>query len=454
MQRYMTWVSALLLAGLLVSCGGGGDSPSGGTTNGGTPPTTDGGTPPATDDGTPPTTGGGTLPSAGAHVEESDARVTLSGAWGPSNPRFGWSGGFARQSTVAGATASFTFVGTSVRWIGHRSTSAGIALVKVDGGPAIKVDLYAKPFQVRTPVLTLYGLSAGQHTLTIEVTGERDSRASSNVVVVDAFEVEPPIVSHLQESDPDATFTAGWLHDGSFRFSGGGIGTPEDPTVGGARITETAVETFTLKFRGTSIRWISYRGPDAGIARVQLDGGLPGEVDLYSPGQKFQEVVFTATGLADASHTLTIQATGRKNPASTAARIVVDAFDVTTPGRRYEQDNLAAITYTGNWTPDNVNRTWSEGMAAKGSRAGTRATFSFIGTAVSWIGCVKASLGRANVYLDGAFVKRLNTFRPDPIEGYQNVVFRAEGLTNGPHTLTVEAVDDGLVVVDAFDVQP
>ena len=82
-------------------------------------------------------------------------------------------------------------------------------------------------------------------------------------------------------------------------------------------------------------------------------------------------------------------------------------------------------------------------------------TFSFTGTSVSWIGCVKESIGRAKIYIDGALVEEVNMWRPVPIEGYQRTIFRADGLTNGPHTLTIEVVSSGsFVVVDAFDVHP
>ncbi len=492
MKRYITRVIVLLLAGMLVSCGGGdgGDSPGdGGSPSpsnsanpandvGATPPANDGGgTPPANDSGTtPPTNDGGTtppandgggtppasdgggstgpLPAAGARVEESDAAVILSAGWTNSDSRWGWSGGGAKQSTVAGATASITFTGTSVTWIGRRNRGSGIALVRVDAGPAIEVDLFARPNEIRTNILTVNGLSDGQHTLTIEVTGRQNALADSNVVVVDAFEVEPQIVSHLQEMDPDVILSgAGWIQDSSSAWSGGGVATSDDPMWGGMRFNETAGEKATLKFRGTSIRWSGYRGPDAGIARVQLDGGVATDVDLYSPKQKFQEVVFTATGLADTTHTLTIEVTGLKNDLSSGTRIVVDAFDVTTPGRRYQEGD-PAITYTGEWNERNVNRSWSEGAAATTSTLGARATFSFTGTSVSWIACEKRNIGRAWVYIDGAFVKEVNMKRLEPIEGFQRTVFRADGLTNGPHTLTVEPVGGGTIVVDAFDVHP
>lgn len=519
MRCFGTCVSVLLVAGMLVSCGGGGgddsasgaSSPhttsggtpdtttagtpgttttagtpestttagtpgtttSGGTPSGGTPDTTAGGTPDTTTGGTPGTTTGGgtpgtttggstgTLPSAGAHVEESHAAVTLTGVWTQSDSRYGWSGGAARQSTAAGATASFSFTGSSVRWIGSRGAFSGIALVRVDGGPAIEVDLYAKPFEIRTPVLTLYDLGEGPHTLTIEVTGRQNPNALSNAVVVDAFDVQPPIVSHLQETDPDVTFSAGWTKaPDTFVWSGCCVRTVPDPAIGGARVTETAGETVTLKFRGTSISWIGYRGPDAGIARVQVNGGAVTEVDLFSPKAKVQELVFTATGLADTKekHTLTIEATGRKNDASTAAKVVVDAFDVTTPGRRYQETNAKEqapkIIFTGAWNDDNVNRVWSEGAAATTSEKGARVAFSFTGTSVSWIGCEKSSIGRANIYIDGAFKVRVNMNKPVPIEGYQRTIYRADDLTDGPHVLEIEAVGDGFVVVDAFDVHP
>ena len=435
----MRRVAALLLAGMLVSCGGGGgdgSSSSGNNSNS--------------------NSNSSTPASAPGRFEESSAAVSLSAGWTQSDPNwFAWSGGAAVQSTVPGAQAAFTFTGTSVRWIGNRNVRSGIALVKVDGGLGAEVDLFARSEEIRTPIITLSGLSPGSHTLTIEVTGRRNPEALSNVVLVDAFDVEAQLVSHLQETDPDVIFTADWAQaDSTIAWSGGGVATLPDPPVGGARVSETPDAKVTVTFRGTAISWSGHRGPNAGIARVQVDGGVASEVDTYSPTNKVQDTVFTATGLADARHTLTIAVTGRKNDASTGAQIVVDAFDVTTPGRRF-QEEAAAVAYSGDWTHGNVNRTWSEGAAATSVTAGARVTFTFTGTSVSWIGCRKLSTGLANVYLDDAFVEQINTYEPSPIEGYQHTVFRADGLANGTHTLSIEAVTTGaFIVVDAFDVRP
>jgi len=438
MKHAFSFLSFLLLAQLLASCGGGG---------GGSP------APSGPSNPTPPTV---SVPTAGMRVEETSTAMVFSGSWVKSDSSWGWSGGDAVQSNAAGATASVTFSGTSVRWLGSRGRGMGIALVSVDNGPTREVDLFARPTdEVHTSVVTISDLTDGQHTLKIQVTGRQNSQAAGNVVVVDAFDIQPgTTVSHWQDTNPEVKYSAGWTKSSAnFNWSGSGVSNvPELPVT--AHETAVAGETVTLPFRGTAINLIGYLGPDGGIASVQIDGGAARDVDMYGPVTKYQPVVFTASGLADANHTMTITSTGRKNPLSTSTRVVVDAFDVITPGRRYE-DTDASIVYVGNWTRDNEARVWSEGQTATSNIPGTTATFSFTGTSVSWIGCSKNSAaGAAKVYIDGVLQKEIRLGADYPVEGYQMTVFRADGLSNGPHKLMIEVTntDQSYVVVDAFDV--
>jgi hypothetical protein len=477
MKRYMMWVGILLLAGTLVSCGGGGGggggSPTsatpadGGTPNntGGTPPSS-GGTPPNTG-GTPPNTGG-VIDTATHRFEENDATsVTRTGVWDPSDPHAGWSGGAAIESTGQ-ASVTFSFTGTSVRWIGARGRAGGKASVQVDGREVKQVNLFYRPNdEFRTPCFTIYDLTPGPHTLTIVATGDKDPEATGTKVWVDAFEVNPPVVSRLQEVDPAVTYSGTWDQaPGGLFWSNSGIGNPGEPEVG-AKFTETKDASVTLSdadpqtgrhlnTRGTSISWVGYRGPDAGIALVSVDGGKPVEVDTYAPDFKVQEVLFTATGLEDKEHTLTITATGRKNIRSTAAKIFVDAFDVVKPGKRFEEDS-PQVSYAAApgkpWDPRN-SRDWSEGLARTNSVAGSSATFTFNGTSVSWISTEKSTSGSATVFLDNEPPVEINMNKPLPLQGFQRTVFRKDGLTKGPHTLTIVVTsnDTTFVVVDAFDV--
>lgn len=434
MKRYMVGVMAML-AGMLVSCGGGdGDGKSGASGS------------------------GGPIAGVGARAEENDSAVTLSAGWTASDSGYGWSGGSAVQSSTPGTTATFKFTGNSVRWLGARGRAMGIATVSVDGGPAREVDLFARPDdEVHTPIITISDLSDGPHTLTLTVTGRQDGSATGNMVVLDAFDVQPGnTVSHWQDTNPELQFSAGWTKSsGAFPWSGNGVSNPPDLPVT-AQETTTAGASVTVPFNGTGVNWIGYRGPDGGIANVQIDGGAATSVDTYSPTEKYQPVVFSAGGLADGNHTLTITATGSRNAASTNSRIVVDAIDVITPGRRYEEYD-SSVSFSGTWIDmHRDSRVFSEGASAVSNVGGATATFRFSGTSVTWIGCQKASAsGTARVTLDGVVQGDFSMNQNYPIEGYQMPVFRKDGLAPGPHTLIVEVVSDGggYVVVDAFDVR-
>ena len=62
--------------------------------------------------------------------------------------------------------------------------------------------------------------------------------------------------------------------------------------------------------------------------KLGRDGVFVAEVDTYVPAEGYQDTAYSLTGLAPGSHTLTIEATGRMNPAATNNYVVVDAFDV------------------------------------------------------------------------------------------------------------------------------
>lgn len=389
-------------------------------------------------------------PPSSRRYEESDPALSYSAGWSQSGAGwFAWSGGSALETRVPGARATFTFTGASVTWIGYRSGRSGIARVYLDGAQVAQVDMFARTDEPHAPIITLKNLAPGSHTLAVEATGLQNTEAVDNRVQVDAFDVPAPAVSHLQESDPAVAFSGTWAAENS------GIAW----SAGDANVSETAGAQAAFAFHGTAASWIGYRGPDAGIARVYLDGAFTAELDLYAPTNYVQDVLYTAGGLPYGDHTLTVEAAGTRNPSASAARVIVDAFDVLAPGVRYQETD-PEVTYSGAWTLGNHNRTWSEGTASVSGTAGSRATFTFNGTEVRWVGFRAARTGIANVYLDGVFVAEVDTYAPNSA-GYQATDYILSGLARGPHTLVVEATGrrnpastNNYVVVDAFDVIP
>jgi hypothetical protein len=253
--------------------------------------------------------------------QETAPFVTYTAGWVQGYLGQDWSGFSGTASTTAGARATFTFRGTSVRWFGIRWDNMGIANVYLDGVFAAEIDSYA-PSEIGGSVLfEATGLADASHTLAIEHTGRRNPAAINQYVTVDALEITSslpqPALTRFEDTAPSVTYSTGWFTEPRYGATGG------SGTVSG---TTGAQATFT--FTGTSISWLGFRGPDRGIARVYLDGVFVAEIDTYSPTEEIRSAIFTSTGLADTSHTLRIEVTGLRNPASTTALIAVDAFDV------------------------------------------------------------------------------------------------------------------------------
>lgn len=403
-------------------------------------------------------------PQALARVEETSPAMSYTVGWTQGDTSRAWSGGTAAVSLAPGAQATVTFSGTSVSWIGGRTQQTGIARIFLDGALLTEVDTYSKTEEIRVPMFQATGLADASHTLTIEVTGQQNAAATGALIIVDAFDVPGATISRLQETDPSVAHSPDWVQDNPVVTVIPGFTTGRTQgsslrawSAGAALLSTTPGAQVTFPFTGTGIDWIGARGTQSGIARVSLDGAFVTEVDLYSPTEQIQAPVFTATGLADASHTLTIEGTGRQNAASQNALIVVDGFDVTTSGTRHQETD-PAISYGFGWIQGNRDKAYSEGATAESNTVGAQATITFNGTGISWIGARGPQCGIARVSLDGVFVGDLDTYAQT--EGPQHTDYSASGLAAGMHTLTIQVMGknpistDAWILIDAFDVAP
>lgn len=402
--------------------------------------------------------------TSAVRIEQSDASVGYIGVWSQDATK-PWSGGTAAISASAGSRIEFSFTGTSVGWIGGRGSDTGIARVLIDGVLQAEIDTYSKTDETRVPMFAAHGLGNTKHKLTIEVTGRKRDAATAARIVVDAIDVPGVILSRLQETDPAVSFSAGWAQDNPVVTFLPGITTGRTQgeslrkwSAGAAALSSTPGASASFSFNGTAISWIGARGTQTGIARIYLDGQFVSEVDTYSPTEQIQASVFSAGGLADGDHLLTIETTGRKNPASESALIVVDGFDVTIPGRRF-QETHRDINFSTGWIQDNRDKAYSEGSTAETVTPGAQATFTFSGSAVSWVTGRGPQTGIARVYLDRVLVDRIDLY--SVTEAPQKIAFTARNLSPGTHTLTIEHTgeknpmsSDTWVLVDAFDVRP
>jgi lysozyme len=211
---------------------------------------------------------------------------------------------------------------------------------------------------------------------------------------------------------------------------------------GGAYAFERAEgATATFAFRGRSVTWFTATGPAQGKAVVRVDGQHVGTVDLYAPTARFR-VAQTFGGLAHGSHSITVRVLGRASPAASDTQVVVDAFEA--GGDRVSNPALDATWGTG---PGGVR-------ASDVTRASAELTFR--GTGVVWTTRRGPDQGRAEIYVDGVLVRRVDNYAPQATPGVERTVI---GLVDGVHTFRIvvlgearPAAEAALVSIDRFSV--
>jgi hypothetical protein len=114
--------------------------------------------------------------------ETSSAGVAYTGAWTTVAGSY-YSGGHARYANGKGATATFSFTGTSIGWVSRRGPTRGSAQVFVDGQLIRTVDLHDSTFKDRRIVFAKSWPVQGRHTIRIVTLGT----AGHPRVDVDAF---------------------------------------------------------------------------------------------------------------------------------------------------------------------------------------------------------------------------------------------------------------------------
>jgi hypothetical protein len=194
-----------------------------------------------------------TLSPGLSETDDTDPSIAYSAGWTYTTGQSGYFQGDAHYSGTAGATATLTFTGTAVAWIGGDNTDHGRADVAVcnpagtNCGAATTVDTYATGAVPDVVLFEASGLSAGKHTLRITVLS--DSSGTGHYTDIDAFESGTPTAaltgtryvddaagSHCSDSGPGTNPAAPWC---GFANLNGRIFAP------GAQILLKRGDTFT-----------------------------------------------------------------------------------------------------------------------------------------------------------------------------------------------------------------
>jgi len=272
---------------------------------------------------TPPTTPvtPKTLPTT-TRYEQKDTHFTFAGGWIASSSDLASGTSFRFADSTASATA--TFNGTFLVWIGKKSPDYGVAKVTVDGGLPVNVDLYSAATLWQQKLWDTGVLTSGNHTVKIEWTGVRNASGMGANINVDAFEIAGSVTQastaqpiRYEQNNGHFVYAGGWIASSTTSASAGSF-----------RFANTAGSSVTVSFVGSYLSWIAKKSPVYGKAKVTLDGGTPVIVDLYNATEAYKQKVWETNGLVPGTHTIKIEWTGTKGSAATDTNIGVDAFDI------------------------------------------------------------------------------------------------------------------------------
>jgi hypothetical protein len=200
--------------------------------------------------------------------------------------------------------------------------------IKLDGSQVLRLAHHrSRPFQTNTYNWQPRMSSSRDGSLVVynsdydlQAIDSRYADQYSDVYLIAPTTTTTNTVVRYEQDNPAVQTTGTWFTKSYAFNSGGSVIMATEPG---------SQATFT--FKGTGVQWIGFRDAWSGIAQVSVDGVLEGTIDTYSAEQQAQAVVYSISGLSNASHSLTIMVTGTHNPTASEAWVWVDAFDVSTP---------------------------------------------------------------------------------------------------------------------------
>jgi lysozyme len=181
----------------------------------------------------------------------------------------------------------------------------------------------------------------------------------------------------------------------------------------------------TYRFSGGAVTLFTVAGPPMGRGRVEIDGTPTATLDGYAR-RVTTRVAHRFEHLGPGPHTLRVVALGTKRPAAGGTRVAVDALRW--GGRTHADPRSAAAWATM------ANAGASGGTYAISDVPGASTRLRFVGTGATVRTRRGPAMGRAAVWVDGAFVKVVDLHAPATAFATVRLV---SGLADRRHTVRI-----------------
>lgn len=146
---------------------------------------------------------------------------------------------------------------------------------------------------------------------------------------------------------------------------------------------------------------------------------------------------------------------GRLDPAQLAQleqvrKVLHEGAPVPEPEGGLYNDTDFLIRYAGSWAGSGGRPGDLNGDVHYTRTDGDSAEFTFSGSGIEYITERNTDMGEVDVYLDGTLQETVDCY--SATKQTQQVLFEADGLTAGPHTIRVVKKSGTYMLVDAFRV--
>jgi hypothetical protein len=228
---------------------------------------------------------------------------------------------------VTGSGAVVNFNGTGITWIGKKGPQYGIASYSIDGGSPQTVDNYSSTKIDQNPVVTVSGLSADSHVLSISLLDQKNAASVDYWQTIDGFNVNGSPLTASQGvsagfNSAELKFTGTW---------GGGLVSDGSDLSGGHYWSNETNASVSWTFVGSLIEVFGRPDYEDGYMDVYIDtdsnpvasvNGHWGSID----DDALNSYMLFARKLTPGQHTIKLVVAGRHDSGARDNYVQVDEF--------------------------------------------------------------------------------------------------------------------------------
>lgn len=238
------------------------------------------------------------------------------------------SGNFVRAGgAISGIGAVVNFSGTGITWIGKKGPQYGIAAYSIDGGAPQSVDNYNSSEVAQSPNVTISGLSADSHVLSISLIDQKHASSSDYWQTIDAFNVTGTAL-------PPSQGTTAGFNSAELKFTGtweSGATSDGSDLSGGHYWSKQANASVSWTFVGSLIEVFGRPDYENGYMDVYLDAAPDPVASINSHwGSKDDDTLNSymlfAKKLPAGQHTIRIVVTGKHDDSAEDSYVQIDQF--------------------------------------------------------------------------------------------------------------------------------